>query len=65
MKVTKEADSAQHKEKIFSRQSYPTMESAAQDKMSSPLLEVIKHSALNEQQWFLNPLCMRITQATH
>ena len=48
MKVTKEADSAQHKEKIFSRQSYPTMESAAQDEMSSPLLEMIKHSALNE-----------------
>ena len=31
------------------------MESAARDEMSSLLLEVIKCSALNEYQWFLNP----------
>lgn len=34
---------AQHKDKVFSKQRDPTMERAARDKMSSPLLEVIKH----------------------
>lgn len=47
VEVTRRQTSTQHQGSFVSRQKYPAMEKAAQDKMSSPALEVFKGSASN------------------